>query len=159
VFAWLVVRRMAARLVVLLGVVMSAPPPTPAPFAAPSAAPGRSAPVAQPAPVPNPKGTASKQWYVQAVVTRMGTGKATGTVITEKSPKMFAPTEEAAVIKQQEFINEYLHPKVRADRCLNPSRLMLGRTCIVFLRVFVCARVRVSRVPSGMRKPGSITWL
>lgn len=42
--SWLVVRRMAVRLVVLLAAVMSAPPPTPAPSPTPSAHPDRRAP-------------------------------------------------------------------------------------------------------------------
>lgn len=44
----------------------------------------------------------------------MGTGKANGSKIVEKSPRMFAATEEQAILKQQQFIDEYLHPKVSA---------------------------------------------
>ena len=45
----------------------------------------------------------------------MGTGKAAGSMITEKSPKIFAATYEDALLKQQNFINNYLHPQAR--RC------------------------------------------
>ena len=90
------------------------PPPAPS-ASAPSAFPGRSAAAEQPAPVSNPKGKASQRWYVQALVSRMGTGKAAGSIITEKSPKMFAATHEDALLKQQNFINNYLHPQAR--RC------------------------------------------
>ena len=45
---------------------------------------------------------------VQAEIERRGTGKAKGTWIKERSAKMYAPTEDAAVLKQQQFINDYL---------------------------------------------------
>ena len=83
---------------------------------APSAHPGRSAPSQQPAPVYVAKGTANTKWYVQALVSRMGTGKAAGTQIDEKSPKMFAATEEEALLKQQRFINDYIHPQKRQKK-------------------------------------------
>jgi hypothetical protein len=102
------------RLVVLLLAIMSAPPPTPAPSPSPSAHPDRRAPAKQPVPVERPTASAGSRWAVQADVERRGTGKAKGTWIVERSPKIYAPTEEAAVLKQQEWINDYLHPKVRA---------------------------------------------
>ena len=46
-------------------------------------------------------------------MSRMGTGKAAGSVITEKSPKIFAATQEDALLKQQNFVNNYLHPARR----------------------------------------------
>ena len=98
-------------------VVMSGLPPAPGPVQAPpSAHPSRSAPAEQPAPVHNPKDRPNKQWYVHAVVFRMGTGKASGSQIAERSPKLFARTEEEALLKQQQFINDYLHPKVSVHR-------------------------------------------
>ena len=122
VLAGLAVQCMAARFVVLFAAVMSAPPPTPAPSASPSAHPDRRAPAEQPAPVERPTASAGSRWAVQADVERRGTGKANGTWIVERSPKMYAPTEEAAVLKQQEWINDYLHPKVSRSR-LEPSEV------------------------------------
>ena len=156
--AALVALCMAKWLLVLIVIVMSAPPPTPASSASPSAHPDRRAFPEQPAPVERPSAKPSQRWAVQADVQRRGTGKAVGTWIIERSPKMYAATEDAAVLKQQEYINDYLHPKVRADRGSDASVLMLGRPWTVFLRVFACARVRASRVPRHMRRPGSITW-
>ena len=114
-------RRMSKFLVAFI-VVMSGLPPAPAPVPAPpSAHPGRSAPAEQPAPVHNPKDRPNKQWYVQAIVSRMGTGKAAGHQISEKSPKIFARTREEAVLKQQEFIQDYLHPKKRQKAAAPPA--------------------------------------
>jgi hypothetical protein len=112
VLAWLVVRRMAARLVVFLAAVMSALPPTPAPSPSPSAHPDRRAPADQPAPILRLTASAGSRWAVQADVERRGTGKAKGTWIVERSEKMYAATKEAAALKQLEYINDYLHPKV-----------------------------------------------
>ena len=126
VHAWRVVRRVAARLVVLLAAVMSAPPATPAPSPPPSAHPDRRAPAEQPTPVLRPTASAGSRWAVQADVERRGTGKAKGTWIKERIPKIYAATEEEAVLKQQEWINDYLHPKVSATRCSNLSESVFG---------------------------------
>ena len=56
-------------------------------------------------------------------MSRMGTGKAVGSVITEKSPKIFAATQEDALLKQQNFINNFLHPQAR--RCCSNLRCSL----------------------------------
>ena len=82
----------------------------------PSAHPDRRAPSEQPAPVERPTASAGARWIVQADVERRGTGKAKGTWIKERSAKMYAATEEAATLKQQEYINDYLHPKKRQKK-------------------------------------------
>ena len=156
--AWLlaplVALRMAAWLLIFIALIMSAPPPTPAPSPSPSAHPDRRAPPEQPAPVERPSAKPSQRWAVQADVQRRGTGKAVGTWIIERSQKMYAATEDAAVMKQQQFINEYLHPKVRAARCSNLSEIVLGRQRSVRRRVLACARARASRRSSRMKRPG-----
>ena len=148
-------RRMSKVLVAFI-VVMSGLPPAPAPVPPPpSAHPGRTAPAQQPAPIANPKGSASKQWYVYAITARMGTGKAAGHQITEKR-QIFARTPEEAVLKQQEFINDYLHPKVRARSTLNLPRLVLGFLWAVFRRVLACQCVCMMRASSRARRPDLI---
>ena len=92
--------------------------------------------VEQPAPVERPSAKPSQRWAVQAEVQRRGTGNAKGSWINERSPKMYAPSMEAAVLKQQEFINDYLHPKV--------CRSMLEW-------VSADARPSLDRFPSGFR--------
>ena len=87
-------------------------PPALPPDPAPSAHPGRQAPAEQPDPIERPTAKPSQRWSVQALVQRMGTGKAAGTLIVEKSPKMYAATKDDALLKQQDFINSYLHPQV-----------------------------------------------
>ena len=91
-----------------------APPHPPVP--PPSMHPERWAPEQQPAPVPNPKGGLNSKWYVQALVCRKGTGKAANTTIQEKSPRIYAATADLAMMEQQKFINEYLHPSKRTKQ-------------------------------------------
>ena len=91
-----------------------APPHPPVP--PPSMHPERWAPEQQPAPVPNPKGGLNSKWYVQALVCRKGTGMAANTTIQEKSPRIYAATADLAMMEQQKFINEYLHPSKRTKQ-------------------------------------------
>jgi hypothetical protein len=75
---------------------------------------GRSATEELPEPKLKPGASSAHQWYVHALVSRKGTGKATSTLQEEFSPLMFAPTREAALERQRAFIEGYLHPKPRA---------------------------------------------
>mmetsp|Transcript_23123 Transcript_23123/g.55754 ORF Transcript_23123/g.55754 Transcript_23123/m.55754 type:complete len:233 (+) Transcript_23123:301-999(+) len=96
---------------------MSEPPPSAPAFpAAPSRHAQRWAAEEQPRPVANPKGSASKQWYVYARIGRMGTGKASMKRIEEISPKLFGATEEECYMKQGSYINDYMHPKQRVRK-------------------------------------------
>lgn len=83
-----------------------------------SVRPARWASEDQPAVVANPKGSQRQQFYAQALVGRCGSGKAAGTLITEKSPKIFGETQEEVQRKREEFIREYLQPVKRAKNAL-----------------------------------------
>ena len=78
----------------------------------PLASPGRQAPEEQPDPVERPTAVPTQRWFVQALVQRMGTGKAAGRLIVERSSKMYVATKDDALLKQQDFINRYLHQLV-----------------------------------------------
>lgn len=71
----------------------------------------------QPNPVPNPKGSKSQQWRFRVVVWRMGSGKASATRIEDHKRRwFFAPTHEDALVRQREFVADYLNPSKR-QRC------------------------------------------
>ena len=58
---------------------------------------------------------ATEEGGVKALVYELGTGKANGERIEERSPWMSAPTYKEAMVRQRQFMpaHEYLHPPIR----------------------------------------------
>lgn len=67
----------------------------------------------QPPVIANRRGSSKNQFYCVALVGRLGCGKAASTRVIERSPKIFGATEEEALQRREEFIQEYLNPRQR----------------------------------------------
>jgi len=76
--------------------------------------PGRCEGAEQSEPTPNPTGSLTQARRVKALVGRLGTGRAATVLKWEITPWMFAPSREAALERQRDYIEGYLHPKPRA---------------------------------------------
>lgn len=74
---------------------------------------GRWADPEQPPVIYYPHGSQDNRFYCVALVGKMGTGKAAGTRVRERSPKIFGATEEVALKLREQFIHDYLQPRRR----------------------------------------------
>ena len=80
--------------------------------------PDRWADPEQPQPVEYPDRAATTRWRVRAIVWKRGTGKAAASKSKLVSDLMSAPTREAVLAKQQQYIEDFIHPKKRQKACV-----------------------------------------